>query len=104
MSKETRRKLSVHVTGAKEKSQQDSATNSAAGTSFGSEDPTATAASAEHPAAVDSADVNAADSAAANGNIRANSDVPSAAAVDRVQLIKDIWAFKRSQLLYPSVK
>ena len=100
VSKETRRKLSVHVTGAKEKSQQNSVTDSAADTSGRSAESTATTASAEEPAE----EPAAADGAAANENSSANGNMCAVVADDRVQLIKDMWAFKRSQLLYPSVK
>lgn len=109
LSEDSRRKLSVHVTGAKEKTAQESATGSEAGTSGRSAESTATSASAEKPAAVDSATESAAGSGPANGNAAANGDVANGdvsivGANDRVQIIKDLWAFKRSQMLYPSVK
>ena len=102
VSKDTRRKLSVHVTGAKEKSQQqEPATDSEGATSGQSAEPSTTTAS-EEPAA-------AADTTVCDGAGTENGDSPdmvktSEVADKRVQLIKDIWAFKRSQMLYPSVK
>ena len=104
VSKETRRKLSVHVTGAKEKSQQNSATDSAAGTSDRSVDSTATTASAKEPAETPGVADNTADSVAAHGNSTAHGKLPVVAADGKVQVIKDMWAFKRSQMLYPSTK
>lgn len=98
LSQDSRRKLSVHVTGAKEKTAQESATDSKAGTSGRSAESRATSASADKPAALDSAAGSAADSAPANG------DGSAVGPNDRVQIIQDMWAFKRSQMLYPSVK
>ena len=84
LSKDTRRKLSVHVTGAKVKSQQ-------------------------QEAGVAEPDIGSDGCAAANGasgkeDNTVNGDVHSVVADHKVQLITDIWAFKRSQMLYPSVR
>ena len=80
LSKDTRRKLSVHVTGAKEKSQQE--------------------------AGVAEPDIGsgAADGASGKEDNTVNGGVHSEVADHKVQLITDIWAFKRSQMLYPSVR
>ena len=104
LSEETRRKLSVHVTGASAKSQQNSATDSAAETSYTAAGATATTASAEESAEKPGVAHKTADSAAANKDSTANKNVPVVVTDGRVQVIKDMWAFKRSQMLYPSVK
>lgn len=92
LSKDTRRKLSVHVTGAKEKSQQQEPATEA----DTSGRPAKPAATYDSSAAVNGASDKT--------NITMNGTVHSEVADDKVQLITDIWAFKRSQMLYPSVR
>lgn len=99
LSKDSRRKLSVQVTGAKEKSALQTASVEAtaeAATVF-------TAADASAVASTDGA--AAADDTSAGAATQASGDVErKPEAVERVQVIEDIWGFKRSQMLYPSVK
>ena len=99
LSKGSRRKLSVQVTGAKEKSEPQEAVAEAvaeaATISIGAD--ASTAASADGAAAADDGSASAATQI--NGNVERKPE-----AVERVQLIENIWGFKRLQMLYPSTK
>ncbi|KAL3136082.1 hypothetical protein ABBQ32_007106 [Trebouxia sp. C0010 RCD-2024] len=96
LSKDTRRKLSVHVTGAKEKSQQQQQQQQ-------QEEPAAEAGISGRSAEPASETPAKAVSACDKTEHLANGDVHGGVADEKVQLITDIWAFKRSQMLYPSV-
>lgn len=92
LSRDSRRKIAVHVTGGnKAKSTPDA--DAAAAT-------TSEAAAAVVPAA--DADAHAGDKVSKSA---AEDDVDMQPAVQEdVQLIEDVWSFKRAQMLYPSVK
>ena len=85
LSRETRRKVAVHVTGASDKS----------------------AEGAAKPVTCDADAVPAADAMQAKtkpaGNVAAAEQNGTAQSQPDAQLIKDIWVFKGLQTLYPAI-
>ncbi|MCJ1241140.1 hypothetical protein MMC14_009144 [Varicellaria rhodocarpa] len=103
LSKDTRRKLAVHVTGTKEKPVQSEAASDDTTPNASTQQP-AEASAHEAAPAESKLDGGIADSKAAGDAEQNGTDVPEVQGDERVELIDDIWAFKRAQLLYPSVK
>lgn len=91
LSRDSRRKIAVHVTGGNNAKSLPDADAAAATTS-------------EAAAAA----VSAADAQAQAGdkvsNSAAEDDVDMQPAQEDTHLIEDVWTFKRAQMLYPSVK
>lgn len=92
LSRDSRRKVALHVTGASKKSEQ--GTDAAPTASVGAGEVSASDAGAQ-------ADDKPETAVAAEQND--DVDMKPVEAED-VQLIQDVWAFKRSQMLYPCMK
>ena len=91
LSQDSRRKIAVHVTGGTNaKSLQDA--DAAAAT-------TSQAAATAVPAA--DSEAQAGDKVSKSAT---EDDVDMQPAKEDVQLIEEVWTFKRAQMLYPSVK
>lgn len=111
LSKALRRKLALHITGANERKQsvaeasshvsmpgsRDAAVATSNGNSVKSET-TEQASATENASDVPISDVSDATAITSNGN------VGKPASDEEVKIIHDIWAFKRSQSLFPSIK